>query len=90
MIIKQRYESLELLVYRILNQRMDLTPNQKNYYDHLEKGFEGEKLFDLYLEQNLTLDCHLLNYLLLECNKSNPLFRMTHPSTLVIPSMYLI
>jgi hypothetical protein len=53
MIIKPRSESLELIIFRILNQRMSLSPEQKNYYDNLEKGFEGEKQFDLFLEENL-------------------------------------
>ncbi|MHC0037108.1 nuclease-related domain-containing protein [Pseudoneobacillus sp. C159] len=70
MIIKPRSESLELIIYRLLNQRMELTPDQKGYFEHLEKGFEGEKNFDLFLEQNLTMDCHILNDLLLESQKS--------------------
>ncbi|MHC0037328.1 nuclease-related domain-containing protein [Pseudoneobacillus sp. C159] len=71
MIIKPRFESLELIIYRILNQRLRLTPEQKNYYHNLEKGFDGEKNFDLFLEQNLKMDCHILNDLLLESNNNH-------------------
>lgn len=69
-ILKQRYESEELLYLRYLNPRMKLSFEDINYLKYLEKGFEGEKKFDEILIRNLTGNWLLLNDLLFEHNKN--------------------
>lgn len=69
MIIKQRYESKELLMLRSLNSRMDLNDNEAQHYQNLEKGFAGEKKFDKILE-DLTENWIILNDLLFETNNT--------------------
>ena len=69
MAYKPRLVSDELKVLRILNSRMDLTPEQQKYYLYKEKGFEGEVRFDLITEQ-LQCDCLILNDLNLEVNNT--------------------
>jgi len=54
---------------RILNLRMELSENDKRYYYNLEKGYEGEVLFDSMAEK-LQCDCLVLNDLLLKVNNS--------------------
>lgn len=73
MIMKPRSESEELKLLRCLNLRMDLSAKEANYYRNLEKGFEGEKKFDVRLE-NLSDHWLVLNDLLLESN--NTLFQI--------------
>lgn len=68
-IIKQRKETEELLKLRILNARMDLTSKEKGYYLNLEKGFQGELMFDDQIFK-LTNNFLVLNDLLLEYNNS--------------------
>ncbi|SFL78609.1 nuclease-related domain-containing protein [Salibacterium qingdaonense] len=46
MIKKKRRPSPELQLFRSLNLRSSLPPKEKQYYHHLEKGFEGEMQFD--------------------------------------------
>ena len=55
----------ELLLYNLLDKRMDLSNEHKQYYWNLKKGYEGELLFDSFTEK---LDCHclILNDLLLK------------------------
>ncbi|WP_409254288.1 nuclease-related domain-containing protein [Bacillus sp. SCS-153A] len=48
--MKERMESEELRVYRSLNVRKTLNAKEKHHYAGLEKGFEGEKLFDEWLK----------------------------------------
>jgi len=52
-----------------LNNRMKLSKNDKQYYYNLKKGYEGEVLFDSYLD-NLQCDCLILNDLLFKINKN--------------------
>ncbi|WP_312473474.1 nuclease-related domain-containing protein [Neobacillus sp.] len=66
---KHRTESLKLKLFRFLNTRMELSSKDKQYYLNLEKGFEGEAMFDL-LTKKLQTDCLILNDLLLEVNNS--------------------
>jgi hypothetical protein len=66
---KERTEPKLLKRLRILNTRMDLTEDMKNYYQNQEKGFEGEVKFDL-LTEKLPNNCYVLNDLLLETNNS--------------------
>jgi hypothetical protein len=67
---KARSESLILKVLRILNKRMKLTEDDQRYYQNQEKGYEGEVQFDL-LTEKLQRECHILNDLQLESNKSS-------------------
>jgi hypothetical protein len=69
MLFKQRIEPKELTISRILNARMNLSTKDLNYYSYLEKGFIGEKKFDLLVE-NLSCEWLVLNDILLEFNKS--------------------
>lgn len=63
--MKELYESKELQIFRGLKARSTLTKNEENYYWKLEKGFEGEQKFNVFLD-NLTIDAILLNDLLFE------------------------
>lgn len=73
MIVKTRTESRELSVFRALNSRMDLSPKDETYYSNLEKGYQGEILFDEWLE-SVVEGGLILNDLLLEMN--NTLFQI--------------
>ncbi|CAM3930985.1 nuclease-related domain-containing protein [Mesobacillus thioparans] len=70
MFIKERSESEELKVLKALNTRMDLPEKEKQYYLNLQKGFEGEVMFDAYLRQ-IAIQSLILNDLLLEQNHSH-------------------
>lgn len=48
--LKKRSESVELLTMRSLNVRMSLSNKEKFQYLNLEKGYEGEIMFDFMLE----------------------------------------
>jgi hypothetical protein len=67
---KARSESLILKVLRILNKRMKLTEDDQRYYQNQEKVFQGEVQFDV-LTEKLQRECHILNDLQLESNKSS-------------------
>lgn len=67
MIFKPRTEPKELVVLKTLRNRMDLSMAYQQNYISLKKGFEGELLFDLLLE-NLECECLVLNDLLLKVN----------------------
>ncbi|MGJ7909769.1 nuclease-related domain-containing protein [Neobacillus sp. LXY-1] len=64
MIIKPRHEPRDLKVYRSLDNRMILTKDEKNTYFTLEKGYQGEVMFDEFIEGNLRAKMLLLNDLL--------------------------
>lgn len=70
---KSRTEQTELLTLKSLNTRMDLSEKDKQYYYNLEKGYEGEKIFDTLIEK-LQCECFILNDLLLKLN--NTLFQI--------------
>lgn len=67
---KSRSESFVLKVLRILNKRMKLTEDDQRYYLNQEKGYEGEVQFDG-LTEKLQRECHILNDLQLDSNKSS-------------------
>ncbi|WP_191555984.1 hypothetical protein [Metabacillus idriensis] len=50
--MKNLCESKELLMYRRLNSRLELNAEEANHYFNLEKGFEGEKKFEIWFKQN--------------------------------------
>ena len=51
MIVKSRVESPELQILRMLNARMHLSPKEYSNYLYLEKGYEGEVIFDRWMEE---------------------------------------
>lgn len=65
MIVKSRVESLELQILRILNARMNLSPKEYSNYLYLEKGYEGEVIFDRKMEE-IEKGFLVMNDLLLE------------------------
>lgn len=67
---KGRSEPLVLMILRILIKRMKLTEEEHWYYLNQEKGFQGELQFDV-LTEKIQRDCHILNDLQLESNKSS-------------------
>ncbi|WP_187118819.1 nuclease-related domain-containing protein [Bacillus marasmi] len=69
-ICKQRPVPTALTYMRSLNARIELTDKQKLYCSTLEKGYTGEPLFDQLLLSNLTLNCLVLNDVLLESNNN--------------------
>jgi hypothetical protein len=70
MVNKPRPVPNDLIIFRLLNKRMNLTENDKQYYLHREKGFEGEVMFDKLTEKLITNECHILRDLLLEINNT--------------------
>jgi hypothetical protein len=71
-VLKHRTESEELKLLRSLHIRMKLADQDfKNYMNmNLEKGFEGEKQYDIWLAENLSGHFKVLNDLLLEYRKN--------------------
>ncbi|MEH7239585.1 nuclease-related domain-containing protein [Bacillus sp. JJ1562] len=70
MIIKPRTIPLELLLLRFIRARTKVTAKTENQIISLEKGFIGEKMFDKRII-NLSLDCLIINNLLLETNNTH-------------------
>jgi len=62
---KPRTEPAELLMYGMLDGRMDLPEKDKQYFQNLQKGYEGELMFDTWTEK-LQCKCYVLNDLLLK------------------------
>jgi len=69
MIYKTRTESAELLILKSLNVRMELPEKDKLHYLSLQKGYDGEVMFDL-LTGNLECECLILNDLLFKINNT--------------------
>lgn len=69
MFYKTRTESKELLIFRSLDTRMELSQSEKQYLSNLKKGYEGEMKFDSLVE-GLSEKFLILNDLLLESNNS--------------------
>ncbi|MGD6832348.1 nuclease-related domain-containing protein [Sutcliffiella halmapala] len=69
MIYKSRTESAELLILRSLNVRMELSEKDKQHYHSLQKGYDGEVMFDS-LTGNLQCECLILNDLLFKINNT--------------------
>ncbi|MBT2727136.1 NERD domain-containing protein [Bacillus sp. ISL-75] len=67
MALKSRCESKELKIMRSLNIRSNLSPTEKKYFFKLEKGYQGELMFDL-LTEKLQGDMLVINDLCLEIN----------------------
>lgn len=69
MFLKSRSESLELKLLRSLHTRTNLPEKSKRYYFNLEKGYEGELIFDEWLRK-LPTSYLIINDLLLEHKNS--------------------
>ncbi|MEH7305714.1 NERD domain-containing protein [Neobacillus drentensis] len=69
MSFKSRSEPAEVTILRSLNNRMILAEKDKKRYYTLEKGYEGELMFDA-LTEKLQSHSLILNDLRLESNKS--------------------
>ncbi|WHY84837.1 NERD domain-containing protein [Neobacillus novalis] len=69
MSFKPRTESTELIKFRFLNPRITLSTKEKKRYLNLEKGYQGEVMFDQ-LTEKLQNDLYILNDLCLEFNNS--------------------
>ncbi|WP_189655182.1 nuclease-related domain-containing protein [Bacillus sp. HNG] len=70
MITKSRTVPIELLLLRSIRARQKVSEKIENQVHTLEKGFIGETWFDQRLE-SLSLDCLILNDLLLETNNTH-------------------
>lgn len=70
MLLKDRMEPVELLIMKSLYTRSNLSEQEKYYYLSLEKGFEGEKKFDMLADDYLQVERYIINDLLLEVNNS--------------------
>ncbi|GHH97137.1 nuclease-related domain-containing protein [Neobacillus kokaensis] len=68
-LLKPRVESDELKIWRLLNNRMTLPDKDKKRFIYMEKGYQGEVLFDQ-LTANLQPDFFIINDLCLEFNNS--------------------
>jgi hypothetical protein len=68
-IYKSRTEPKQLTLLRVLNTRSNLTEEEKKYLQNLDKGFQGEREFDL-LTSKIQSECIIINDLLLEVNNS--------------------
>ncbi|GGB40003.1 hypothetical protein GCM10011409_16920 [Lentibacillus populi] len=69
MFYKPRTMSNELIILELLNERKNLPRKDKQHYFNLNKGYEGEVLFDA-LTENLQCECLILNDLLLKVNNT--------------------
>ena len=69
MILKERAVPLELRILKLLDARTELEEKEKKYLHNKAKGYEGEKMFDLFTGK-LSLPSYLLYDLLLESNNS--------------------
>jgi transcriptional regulator len=67
MALKSRSESNALKIMRSLNTRSNLSTKEKKYYFKLEKGYQGELMFDQ-LTAKLQSDMLVINDLCIEIN----------------------
>ncbi|MGG3564581.1 nuclease-related domain-containing protein [Neobacillus rhizosphaerae] len=70
MLLKPRYKSNELIIMKSLFMRTNLSPKDKKYYLKLEKGYQGEVMFDQYTSK-LQNDLYFINDLCLDFNNAN-------------------
>ncbi|MED4203227.1 nuclease-related domain-containing protein [Neobacillus mesonae] len=65
MLLKSRYPTMELKGLISLNARMNLSEEDSQHYLYLEKGYQGELMFDQ-LTEKLQCDMYVINDLCLE------------------------
>ncbi|MFS0824171.1 nuclease-related domain-containing protein [Bacillus sp. 1P02SD] len=70
MIIKPRTIPDELILLRFIRARRKVSEKTENQIVSLEKGYDGEKMFDQRMT-SLTLDCLIINDLLLETSNTH-------------------
>ena len=70
MLLKSRTEPDLLKLLRFLNTRMILSEDDRKQYLYLQKGYEGEVVFDQLASENLKNEIFILNDLMLEINHS--------------------
>ncbi|KPB04531.1 nuclease-related domain-containing protein [Bacillus sp. CHD6a] len=70
MLVKSRKLSVEMQIYQSLNARMTLLEKEKQYLWNLEKGYEGECMFDALTEKLEGGNLLFLNDLLLKHNNT--------------------
>lgn len=70
MVIQSCYEPKELKILRCLDPRMHLSAKEKLYLDNLEKGYEGELIFEKEWLEPLLGECFILNDCLFEVNNT--------------------
>ena len=68
-IVRPRSESKELLIMRSINTRMNLSPSDKRYHFKLEKGYQGEQIFDQFTDK-LKNDMYILKDLRFKVDNS--------------------
>lgn len=71
LVLKSREKSAQLKGYESLNSRLSLSKDDRAIYSHFKIGFEGETLFDSYVESILSGDVLVLHDLLLSVNGSS-------------------
>lgn len=69
MLYKPREKPEELTILELLNKRTTLSKKNQQYLYNLQKGYEGERLFDSFTEK-LQCDCLILNDLLFTINNT--------------------
>jgi len=69
MLVKSRKLSMKMQIYQSLNARMTFLDQEKQYLWNLEKGYEGECMFDA-LTEKLEGDHLVLHDLLLKHNNT--------------------
>ncbi|ART78427.1 nuclease [Sutcliffiella horikoshii] len=70
MLVKSRTVSVEMQMYQSLNARTTLLEKEKQYLWNLEKGYEGECMFDVLTEKVDGCNHLILNDLLLKHNNT--------------------
>lgn len=69
MIKRALTKSTDLIILDYLNTRMNLSKDDKQIFENLNRGYEGEVIFNSMTEK-LKCDCLILNGLLLEINQT--------------------
>ncbi len=70
MLVKSRTKSMEMHLYLSLGARMTLLEKEKQYFWNMEKGYEGECMFDALTEKLEGCNHLILNDLLLKHNNT--------------------
>lgn len=69
MAYKPRTEPKKLTILRVLNSKMTLLKTDRQHYYSLQKGYEGEVMFDKMTER-LQCECYIINDLRLKVNNT--------------------
>ncbi|WP_240378003.1 nuclease-related domain-containing protein [Bacillus piscicola] len=69
MFLKTRTKPKELQIFHYVDARMTLPKENRQHFRNIEKGFEGEKMFDHWLRA-LSVDCLVLNDLTFNVQQS--------------------